>query len=1777
MRLATRLILALSPLATLAGMPLAPPVHAQATTAARAPAKPFVSAAIAKDAERYEGQIKAAHKPGKAKAAELRVAGEKSLATDPRAAAAQYSLAAVTDPRDAEAWIGLARALLATKPVAENSAERYTLPMNAAAAAYTAYQRSPVPAVKARALAVLGDALKRRSQWRPAIEALRSSLALADNAQVRKDYDALRSEHGFRITEHKLDVDGAQPRICVLFSEPLARGNVEWTKFLSIDGKDPQSVSADTKQLCIEGLKHGSRYLVQVRAGLPSEVGEQLEKTAEIKTFVRDRAASVRFAGRSYVLPSRGQQGIPVVSINADKADVEIYRIGDRSLAGAVQNGDLQKQLSSYELGELRDRTGQRVFKGGLDIASKLNEEVTTAFPVSEAIPRLEPGVYAMVARSADKRSDDDNGWATQWFVVSDLGLTAMSAGDGIHAFVRSLATADVAGGATVRLIARNNEVLATVRADANGYARFDGGLRRGEGGLAPAILVAEAGSGDYAFLDLTAAAFDLTDRGVKGREAAGALEGFVFAERGVYRPGEDVHLTALLRDKAAKAATVPLTLIVTRPDGVEHRRLALTDQGLGGRLTTLALSGGAMTGTWRAKLYTDPKANPLAQTSFLVEDFTPERLDLRLDAAGTVIGIDAPATIAVAGRYLYGPPAAGLAIEGDVVVKPSTKDLAGFAGYRFGQSDEKVTPVRKPLEGLPATGADGNAQLRIALPAVNKTARPLETDLMIRLRESGGRTIEQTLTIPVDLKLARIGIKPGFGSEGPSEGEAAIFDIVALDAAGKAAAGRELHWKLMRLDTTWQWFKQDGRWSWESATSKRLITSGKVMTAADTPARVTARVDYGRFQLEVTDPAAAGATAASINFNAGWHTATDEVESPEHLEVALDKPSYKPGETARLRISTKQGGKALVSVLANGLLTARQVEVAAGRTDVHIEVGEWGAGAYATAVLYRAMDEKAKRMPSRALGVAWLGLDQAPRTLSVALNLPDKIKSSGVLSVPVKIGGLAAGEEARITVAAVDAGILNLTRYQPPQPEKFFYAQRQMGVDIRDYYGRLIDGMRAERGRLRSGGDAAGGMAMQGSPPVERLVALHSGIVKVGADGTARIDFQLPDFNGAVRVMGVAWSGDKLGSASSDVIVRDPIALIASGPRFMTLGDDVRLELDLHNVEGSDAAYKVAIEQDVGGTRSSVLARDVQLKANERRQERLTVKPADVGLVKYNVAVTGPGGIDVRRELTFDVKVPAGDIRRTTVSQLAAKGGRITLTQDLSADLIPSRTRIALSVGPHAALDVPGLLAALDRYPYGCAEQTVSRALPLLYANAVASRVGIAADAEIKTRVAKAVDRVLEMQDASGAFGIWGPYNADLWLTSYVTDFLTRAKEAGVSVRQQPFTQALDRLQSYVSYAQDFEKGGEARAYAMYVLARNGRAPIGELRYFADARLDRLATPLAQAHLGAALAMAGDKARAETVFRAAISSLAATGDDAMRQDYGSKLRDSAALVTLASETSTLKSEAPRLVSVIAEAYRARTYTSTQEQAWMLLAANALADAARETALTVAGQAHKGPYYRALTAAELKSGAISISNDGDAPVSAVISVTGSALTAEPPASKGFTIERSAYTLEGKAVDLKSLSGGQSRLKQNDRLVMVLKVEAKQTGGRILLVDRLPAGLEIENPRLVDGGDIKSLEWLKTTAKPEHTEFRDDRFVAAFNFFGGNVQSRRRGGDDDDDDEAKKEPVSQATVAYIVRAVTPGTFIHPAATVEDMYRPERYARTASGQLEVTGKE
>ncbi len=601
-------------------------------------------------------------------------------------------------PEDASSWLRLARAVLQIRP--RDDREKALLLDRASTAAYVAYQRASDRTVEADSLSVLGRTLADRKQWRGALNSLRLSLELRETAELRSQYEKLRAEHGFRLLDYTVDSDSISPRACFQFSEELPGRRTDFSPFVAVAGIDRPAISSGEKQLCVEGLKHGERYSVTLRAGLPSVVKETLAKSAEFTIFVRDRKPFARFSGKAYVLPRTGQRGIPVLSVNTNAVALSIFRIGDRNLIDTLLGYDFQRNLSHYQAERLANERGAKVWSGELAVEPKLNTEVTTAFPLDQAVKDLGPGIYAMTAEPKDAVTNDYGQQATQWFIVSDLGLTAYTTHDGIDVFIHSLASAEPRGSVEVRLIARNNEVLATRQSDRNGFIHFEAGLARGEGGAAPAAIVASERS-DYAFLSLKAPAFDLSDRGVAGRPIPVGLDAFVYTERGVYRTGEAVAITALLRDARGSAApNVPLTLVVERPDGVEYRRALVADQGLGGHSLSVPIVASASTGTWRVAAYTDPKRPPVGETTFMVEDYVPDRIEFNLASQAKEISRNAPAQLSVDGHFLYGAPASKLELSGEVTIGIA-KERAGFPGYAFGLADDEITAVRDELDDL--------------------------------------------------------------------------------------------------------------------------------------------------------------------------------------------------------------------------------------------------------------------------------------------------------------------------------------------------------------------------------------------------------------------------------------------------------------------------------------------------------------------------------------------------------------------------------------------------------------------------------------------------------------------------------------------------------------------------------------------------------------------------------------------------------------------------------------------------------------------------------------------------------------------------------------------------------------------------------------------------------------------------------------------------------------------------------------------------------------------
>lgn len=1673
-----------------------------------------------------------------------------SAAENPAGAMLSYRQALAINPNDRNVWQSLAIAALTRAEAVAGAAEgdnSYDLASVAISSAMNAFLRSTTQQDRALALRALANGMEYRTSWREVIATYRLAQKLLPDSDVAAHLDEIVAQHGFRVVNHVVDAEAAAPRICAVFSDPL--GGTDLSAYVVVADAPQVSVETESEQICIEGVQHGSRYAIKLRAGLPSTDGEDLSKDVDLNVYVPDRAPFVGFANNAYVMPAGLGGGLPITSVNADTAELMIYRIGDRGIAAAVRDGIFQGNLTQYAAQDIADRVGQEVWTGEIDLARGTpNELTTTAIPVAEAIGDMTAGAYVVTARI--KGSPDADYWseqATQWFIVTDLGLTTIAGDDGVHAFVRGLSDAQPIANAKVRLVAINNDVLGETTTDADGRALFAPGLARGTGGAAPQLLVAQTDDGDYAFLDLTKPAFDLTDRGVEGRPSPGPLDLFATTERGVYRPGETVFLTALLRDDHAQAVTgLPLTLEVERPDGVLASKLLLNDQGAGGYFTALPMVEEAMRGSWTLRLYSDPNADALSSTSFLVEDFEPERLAFELSTPDTApFVLDQVTPIDVAAKYLYGATAPGLAIEADAIISP-VSTLKDFPGYTFGRLDDSMETTREPLGVVGTTDEAGNAVAEVTLPQVQTTTRPLTAQVLLRLVDTNGRTIERSIARPVQADGDRIGIKPVFSDPtGLASGSQAEFNIIAVSPDGEAIAKPGLTWTLSRVETTYQWYRNGSAWQWEAITTTREVASGTVDTPASGPATVGANVDWGRYQIEVNSTGP-DATSSSYQFYAGYYYADAGSDTPDTLQVALDKPAYRVGETAQLKLDPQFAGTALVMVVDNRVIAMLAVDVPAQGTTIGLEVtDDWGPGAYVTAILYRPSDTGEKRMPSRALGLAFADVEPGDRKLDVTLRTPAVSLPRQSFTAEVDLGKLVAGQTAYVSVAAVDLGILNLTNFKVPSPDDWYFGQRQLGMEVRDLYGSLIDPTQGMASAMRSGGD--GGAARLGTPPpTSVLVALHSGIVQVGNDGKATITFDMPDFSGTVRVMAMAWTDTAVGHGSADVIVRDPVVVTLSPPRFLRVDDVSRLLVEINNVDGTAGTYGVALSTG-SGLATDAQDSDVTLAAGERTALDLSLTGIGIGDWPVELTVTAPDGATQTKMLTLGVRPASAPVTTTTLLPIDA-GATATIDDSVFADYLTNTGSLTLAVGPLARLDVPGLLLALDRYPYGCAEQVSSRALPLLYLNDVAKLIGLAGDEKLSQTVTDAIANLLSKQNSGGGFGLWGPFDGgDNWLDGYVTDFLLRARAAGYEVPEQAMSRAFDNLSNQLSYASDFDNGGEDVAYALYDLARAGRASMGDLRYYFEARLDAFGSPLAKAQLGAALALYGDTTRAAAAFAAAVTSLADTRDSQRyRSDYGSELRDTAGVLALVAEFKPDGVDLTELANRLAKRRDAASYRSTQEDSWTLLAAAALGQSSADGTISLNGEALTAPVYRRFEQADFAP--IGISNNGTAPTQAALTVTG--FPTNPPAatSNGFTLSREYFLPDGTPIDPAS-----GPIAQNQRLVVVLTVWPETLGsGQYVLADPLPAGFEIENPDLSAGEGVSDFNWL-TLDTASHIESRTDQYVAAFRYY---------------------SEVASFTTAYLVRAVSPGSFALPGATVEDMYRPELRANTAAGSLEVT---
>ena len=1583
-------------------------------------------------------------------------------------------------------WLALARAhLRRTPPEAQRALH----------AAWQNFMAVPGGEAEIPSLLVIAETLARMERPAQQIAALQAVVERAPgNAQYAEALTAARRAAGVLLTRINTEPESQPARACLGFTVPPAR-RADWTPadWVRAEPALPGlAVTKEGEQLCIAGLPHGASTRIILRAGLPGEDGLRLNRDTAVTIRMPDRAPRLALDGRAFLLP-RGQRAqLPLGVMNVAAARMQVLRVVERSLVPMGRDWQLGQDLESWTAESLVEQWGREVWSGAVEIPRAApNQLQRLALP----LPALaEPGLYVVLLRSADGARQVG---AAQGVIVTDIALTAWRGQGGLAVQARRLSTARAEAGVRVSLLARSNAVLAEARTDADGLVRFAAPLLRGEGAAEPVAVHAETDA-ELVPMDLAAAAFDLSDRGAEGRTHPGPLDALLYLDRGIVRPGETANAVLLLRDGGGAPQDLPIRLRLRRPNG----QVAAEHVERDGGHWAIPLPGSAPAGTWTLEALADPARPPIGSITFRVDSFVPERLAVEAGPAPGPLRPGTPLEIPVTARFLYGAPGSGLTGMGELRLSTS-REMARHRGVLFGLEDESFAPDLITAE-LPETDAQGRAALSLTLPRAPDVTRPLAGSLTVTVEEPGGRASTATLDIPVAAPARLLGIR---GPQAVDAGAEAAFEVIATDAAGEPLA-MALQWRLVRERPDWRIVSRGGAARYETVWTDEAVDSASARTAPAAPARIARTLPFGRYRLEAREEG--GLAIASLRFRAGW-VAGDSAEVPDKVDVAADRPAYLPGATATLRLTPPFAGIAAVAVLTDRVVSMREIEVRAEGTEIQVPVdAAWGAGAHVAVTVHRPGE------PARALGLAWLGLDPAPRRLGVTIEAPERARPNTRVEIPVRVAD--ADGPVHLTLAAVDEGILRLTRFRSPDPLATLMARRALGVDIRDDYGRLIAPTEAQAATLRQGGDEFGALGALRIP--QRNVSLFSGVVQAGADGVARVPLELPDFAGELRLMAVAWSGAKLGAASRPMVVRDPVLAEAVLPRFLAPGDEATMPVLLHNLElpAGEVAAAITVEGPLAIAGPARVAASLATGARALPGVALRATGAGEGVIR--LAITGPGGFAATREARITLRSSRA-LASIASAQEVAPGAELRLVPD-SARFLAGTWQATARIGSPVRYDAAGMLRMLADYPFGCLEQSAAQLLAL----AAAAQEG--APQPLMQRL---VESVLAKQRFDGAFGLWSAQGEpEYWTGAFATEALLRARAAGAAVPDAALEAALGHLSEMLeSTSADTAEEWAAQAARLHALSLAGRPRLGAARRLLEA-LDNLPTPLARAQLGAAFARAGDAERAGRAFAAA---LAAPARRDWIYDYGSAARDALAVAALAREAgldlpaARARLPGPELTPALA---------STQEAAWAVLAAAALGQDARPLRATLDGA--PAPRRFGLPAPA------TLRNAGEAPLPVLLSVTGIPAEAPPAGRAGMTVRRRFVALDGTALNLDTL-------RQGTDFILVIEARA-ETGQRHLAMIQqgLPAGWEVL-ARLGPGA-VPGFPGLGELGAADALPALDDRVAAAVTLT----------------PEAR-----EFRLAVRLRAVTAGRFELPGAEVADMYRPATFARQAAGRVVV----
>jgi uncharacterized protein YfaS (alpha-2-macroglobulin family) len=1481
----------------------------------------------------------------------------------------------------------------------------------------------------------------------------------------------------------------------------------EWSRGLSLDGE----------------FEVGTIYTITIPAGFAARNGAKLGADTVSEFRIPPRAPSLHIPFGQGILSPKGSMALTVAVANVPRVRVRATRVHDNNLV---------PHLTGHE----HAATSREVLAREYPLELIPDRLATVALDLRGLLGDAR-GIYAVEVAA-------DNRWVRDetTVLVTDLGLTAKLGRSGLVVLVSRLSTADSVEGARVAVLSRTNQLLAEGTTGPDGLGRIDLPPNHPDG--APWLVLAEhEGDRSIVRLDEDRRLEDDVEQG--GRPTPVNQDVMLYAERGVWRPGETIRLTGIVRRPDGSAAPeFPLSVVAARPDGAQAVRLTAVPGEQGFFHADIETPADGQTGEWRISVRLPGATESLATLTALVEAFVPARIELMAEIAPALVLEGRVAEVSVKARYLFGLDAAGLPLAAAWRLAPEEFRSAAHPEYRFTPPPEEAAPSG----ALPPNVLDAAGCARFTMPPPESPGRRL-LEVTATVTEPGSRSVSRTVTTIVDTARRHVGLRPPPGGVAPA-GEEFEVAFVERTAEDGAAPPGTFNWTLSRRDRYYVYFMEDGRFCSSLEESHEVLATGSAPAAAE--GTISLRADRtGHYRLEALDPETGLVTRIEFEVAGRSPDAVLAAQGEtDRVELGIPDVPVRPGESFPLRVRSPFPGRLLLTVECDEVFTARVVplEGTEAGIDVALPAGARGS-AYVSATVIRPLDrEAADWRPHRAAGLARVRVAHDGGRLPLELAVPEAAAPGGSVTVKVAVLPSPEGPPPVVHLFAVDEGVLAVTGFRTPDPFGFFFAPRALSVATADLYSRLLPDLALPAGTQRIGGDSESAdreSLRKSSVPVEltRAAVLFFAARPVGPDGTASFDLALPDLRGTLRVMAVAAAGDRYACAEERIVLTTPLFAEVGWPRFLAPGDACRAPVKVFNRTGEPVEFALSAKTTGPVTAAFDGGATLAVPAGGNATAWLSLSGTGAGPAEVLLGLARAGAEPLAVRGAFPVR-PAGPLSSVTVLRRIPAGEAAALP---APEGFEPGARRRVRVGSEPLVELRPAIEALLAYPYGCVEQTTSRLTAILAAPSLLADAGRADLARDMIRVG--IDRLGSMQTPGGGLAYWPGDSAPCRFgTVYAAEFLTRALREGHEVPA-PLTKGITAyLVREIDALGRGAPSADERAQIAHILAAFGRPPEGWM--------DRLSEKIAdldlggRAHLAGAFFEAGRRDRALAVL--ASDTLGVVVSPAFSGRLASQTSGEATLLQVLLDLDPAHAFVAALVDRLARARAGGAWRTTYD--------NATSIAALARYQTLRGPAEpEPPDFRLevvcgeFSAAIAPDGAEVTLPSGDAPVSlkcrgrgtAYVSVTTEGLLAggvTRTGDRGLVVRRVLLDAEGKPAD-------PLKIRVGDLLRVEVTLRAPSTDepiDNVAVVDALPAGLEVENPRL----DLSAARGLSHTATADRVEFLDDRVVL---FCSAGPEARK--------------------FVYYLRAVTAGRFVLPPVEASCMYEPDLSSIHGGGKAEV----